>query len=90
MNGVRSLHLKNSQLNGTIPIEASAACGLFANAGIVGKLPGEMALLTNIQDLQIHYTSLETTIPTALVNMESLKNFLLDETKLTGVMPEEA
>ena len=93
--GITELSLNNANLHGTIPPEVNVLrrtlqfLYLYSNTNLIGSIPEELSLLTNLQDLQIHYSGVSGTIPTSLGQLTSLKRFLLHGTKLTGTMPEE-
>ena len=61
----------------------------FQNNGLTGRLPAELGLLTELQELSIADSRLAGSIPAELGNLSNLKVLFLVETQLTGPIPPE-
>ncbi|KAG7346136.1 hypothetical protein IV203_005204 [Nitzschia inconspicua] len=91
---ITKLSLNNADLNGTIPPEISGFLRLeaivaFSNPKLNGNIPSEVGLLSNIKDMQLHFTNVSGTVPTSLGTLSSLSSLRLYDTRLEGVMPQE-
>jgi hypothetical protein len=89
--GINRLLFNNAGLFGTIPREIQWIRGLEVldtnyNRGLVGPIPSEIGLLSNMTTLMLQKTSLDGTFP-ALENLMLLKQLVVYDTRLTGTMP---
>jgi len=91
---ISELSLGHAKLSGTIPPEIKGLYGfeylfLYSNPDLKGALPSGLGLLSNLQDVQVHYSGITGTVPSTLGNLHSLKQFRLYDTNLSGTMPDE-
>jgi Leucine-rich repeat (LRR) protein len=64
--------------------------GISGNPGITGPLPGELALLTNLQVLDVSGCGVSRTLPVSFVALQQLREFhAVNCTRLSGSLPTE-
>ncbi|WIA11335.1 hypothetical protein OEZ85_011458 [Tetradesmus obliquus] len=63
---------------------------ISGNPGVTGPLPDELAVLTNLQVLDVSGCSISGTLPISFVALQQLREFrAVNCTKLSGTLPED-
>jgi hypothetical protein len=92
--GITDLLLSHADLEGTIPPEIAGLSELeeivaFSNPKLIGSIPTELGLLTNMREIQLHFTDVTGQVPSELGNLSQLAYLRLYDTGLQGSMPSE-
>ena len=92
--GISGIYLNNVRLNGTIPSEILGLKNLrelwaYSSQDLVGSIPTHLGSLTNLENLELHQTSLTGTIPLELGWLSQLRRLFLHRTLVHGEMPTE-
>jgi Leucine-rich repeat (LRR) protein len=88
------LHLHNNDLEGEIPMELGELGGSLRELVLAANLlsstvPSQLGLLTDLTMLYLtHNRDLTGTIPSELSRLENLQVFGMNDTSISGVIPE--
>ena len=92
-NGVTTLEIHNTALNGTVP----AGLGSLPNLrflelwknGLTGSIPAELGNLSNLEELRLDQNALTGSIPTGLGSLSNLRSMSLYFNQLSGGIPSD-
>ena len=91
MESMLMFELFANQLTGTLPTELGLLdCWVMQmdNNDLVGSIPSEIALQSNLLGLHLHANQLGNSIPTEFGRMTSLFQLSLQHNRLTGTVPD--
>jgi len=92
---ITSLHLSNLDkgLSGTLPAEIAGLAHmerleLYDNKSLGGNLPQSIGrMMTNLQYLYIHHTSIHGHLPSSFSNLKELRELFIEDTEIEGKIP---
>ena len=84
---LRELSLSSNAFEGKFPHELTKLNKLKVlhvsyNPGVIGSLPSDIGNMSNLQDLELSYTSLGGVLPLEIGNLSLLQYLVMDETQL--------
>ncbi|CAB9508104.1 unknown protein [Seminavis robusta] len=102
-DNIQILAQQENELQGTIPLElfwglpSLQRLHLESNPGLVGTIPTEIGMLSNLQELALIWSSFTRTIPVQVFQLPSLKTLVLgalakygEHKFITGTLPATA
>ena len=61
----------------------------MSNSGLIGSIPPELGILTNLTYLNLGYNELTGSIPTEIGNLTNLTHLILNDNQITNSIPSE-
>ena len=92
-NGVTTLEIHNTALNGTVPAGLGSLPNLrfleLWKIGLTGSIPAELGNLSNLEELRLDQNALTGSIPTGLGSLSNLRSMSLSFNQLSGGIPSD-